>query len=77
MENGKSNSRELKALRADVKMLIEAVRQLQEAQRNTLVTTEEFARLHNCTQRTVLNRIEIGIYAAKKIKGRWYLPVVS
>ncbi len=72
-----SGNKELRALRADVKMLIEAVRQLQEAQKNTLVTTEEFARIHHCTKRTVLNRIEIGIYAAKKIGGRWYLPVVS
>lgn len=72
-----SGNKELRALRADVKMLIEAVRQLQEAQKNTLVTTEEFARIHHCTTRTVLNRIEIGIYAAKKIGGRWYLPVVS
>lgn len=72
-----SGNKELRALRADVKQLIEAVRQLQEAQKNTLVTTEEFARMHNCTTRTVLNRIEIGIYSAKKIGGRWYLPVVS
>lgn len=74
MENG---NRELRALKAEVKALVEAVRQLQTAQNNNLVTTDEFAKMHHCTTRTVLNRIECGIYAAKKIGGRWYLPVIS
>ena len=44
---------------------------------NELMTVTEFAKAVGCSKRTVLNRINSGVYGAVRHGKIWYLPAPS
>ena len=71
-----TQEQQIRQLTAKVNKLTAMVEQLlsQNEQKNDLMTVTEFAKAVGCSKRTVLNRINAGIYGAERHGKLWYLP---
>lgn len=71
-----SGETEIRRLTVKVNRLTTLVEQLlaEREHTNDLMTVAEFAKAVGCSKRTVLNRIERGIYGAVRHGKMWYLP---
>jgi len=70
-----TQEQQLRQLTAKVNKLTSMVEKLlqDKEQSNDLMTVTEFAKIMGCSKRTVLNRIQRGIYGAERHGKLWYL----
>lgn len=74
-----TQEQQIRQLTAKVNKLTAMVEKLLDdrSQANDLMTVTEFAKAVGCSKRTVLNRINAGIYGAVRHGKLWYLPAPS